>query len=159
MLSDRQAATVWLRSDVERKRLVGLAPRASSRSSLDGGIYSHEATVRTYGSLADWTRWALRSGWSVVVDATFAEHGQRDAFRSLATECEADFGILACVVPESELRARVVSRRGDASEAGLEVLERQLATFTPLGEDELRECVPLAAGATDLDDITKPPTP
>ncbi|HKJ75901.1 MAG TPA: AAA family ATPase, partial [Gammaproteobacteria bacterium] len=44
---------VRLRSDVERKRLYGLAPEADSGSAVGGGIYSRGAGTRTYSRLAE----------------------------------------------------------------------------------------------------------
>lgn len=149
VLSDPDAATIWLRSDIERKRLFGLAPHESSHSALTAGIYSEEATERCYAELTVLARVALQAGWSVVVDATFADPTQRELFRSLATACGADFGILACSAPEAELRARIARRRGDASEATEAVLERQLATFAPLLDHELCECVPFGVAGGD----------
>ena len=57
-----------LRSDVERKRLHGLAPRAQPPTPA-GGIYTAEATRRTYALLHTTAALVLDAGWSVVVDA------------------------------------------------------------------------------------------
>jgi predicted kinase len=46
------------------------------------------------------------------------------------------FAILATEAPAEELRRRLVARSGDASEATLEVLEKQLAWFEPLDDAE-----------------------
>ncbi len=125
-----------LRSDVERKRLYGLAARESSGSPPDGGIYTPEATARTYARLLEVAGKLLAAGWPVIVDAAFLRRDERAAFRALAAGLGVDFGILACEAPVDELRRRLLERRGDASEATVEVLERQLGWFEPLAADE-----------------------
>ena len=130
---------IHLRSDLERKRLFGLAPDARSRSAVEGGIYTPEATQRTYGRLLGLAGELLDGGYSVVVDATFLEASRRAQFRALAEARGACFRILAFEAPESVLRERVVARSrkgGDPSEADLAVLERQLEKREPLTPEE-----------------------
>ncbi len=64
---------VRLRSDVERKRLFGIDPRASSGSGLESGLYTPEASERTYARLEELAEWSLQAGFSVVVDAAFLQ--------------------------------------------------------------------------------------
>ena len=76
---------MWLRSDVERKRLAGLAPLADSRAARpDGDLYAEAATEATYARLNALARQALTAGWPVIVDAAFLRRDQREAFRALA---------------------------------------------------------------------------
>jgi aminoglycoside phosphotransferase family enzyme/predicted kinase len=131
--------TLRLRSDVERKRLFGLAPQDKSGSPPDGGIYTAEATTRTYARLHALARDLLADGWSVIVDAAFLKREERATFRALATELGVDFRILATEAPPEELRRRLMARSGDASEATVAVLEKQLTWFDPLDEAE-RAC-------------------
>ena len=140
--ADRSAATVWLRADVERKRIHGLDPGTAAPAGVGQDIYSPEATERTYAHLASMATTLLASGWSVVVDATFLERTRRDVFRELASAASAQFGIVACAAPEAELRARVAARRHDVSDADTAVLESQLSTFVPLAADELADVWP-----------------
>ncbi len=133
-----------LRSDLERKRLFGLSPEADSRSAVEGGIYTPEATERTYGRLAELARSILGAGCSVVVDATFLEASRRQVFRKLAREMGAGYRILAFEAPEQVLRQRIIARAergGDPSEADLAVLERQLQKRQPLSAQERGEAV------------------
>ena len=131
---------VRLRSDVERKRLFGLAPHDDSHSAPDGGIYTTEATQRTYARLLALARELLLAGWPVIVDAAFLKRAERDQFAALAAELGIGFKILVTEAPAEELRQRLLARSGDASEATVAVLERQLAWFEPLDEDE-QACV------------------
>lgn len=125
-----------LRSDVERKRLFGLAAGDSSGSPPDGGIYTAEATTRTYARLLDLARGLLAMGWPVIVDAAFLKRAERESFSSLASGLGIGFRILATDAPPDELRRRLLARTGDASEATVAVLERQLAWFEPLSAAE-----------------------
>jgi uncharacterized protein len=134
LLADARAASIRLRSDVERKRLFGLAPDAAS----GGSIYGPEASVRTYGHLRALAETILADGWPVLVDAAFLKRAERDDFRALAARLGVTFAILACEAPIDELRRRLAARSGDASEATVAVLEQQLQWLQPLGEDERR---------------------
>jgi aminoglycoside phosphotransferase family enzyme/predicted kinase len=125
-----------IRSDVERKRLFGLAAWESSRSPPDGGIYAPEATARTYARLLALSREMLLAGWPVIVDAAFLKRAERDSFAALAAEFGVGFSILATEAPPDELRRRLRARRGDASEATVDVLERQFEWFEPLSAAE-----------------------
>jgi aminoglycoside phosphotransferase family enzyme/predicted kinase len=123
-----------VRSDVERKRLAGLEAHADSRSPPDAGIYSLEFNARTYAHLHDCAAAALVAGESIVVDAAFLRHGERQQFLDLARRVEARFTIVHCRAPEAVLRQRVAARaaaRNDASEAGLDVLQRQPGYWEP----------------------------
>jgi aminoglycoside phosphotransferase family enzyme/predicted kinase len=131
---------VRLRSDVERKRLFGLAPLADSASAPEGGIYTAEATERTYARLLALARELLAAGWPVIVDAAFLRRAERAAFRALAEELGVGFAILATEAPVEELRRRIGARSGDASEASVAILEKQLGWFEPLDAAE-RACV------------------
>jgi len=138
--ADTQANTLRLRSDVQRKRLFGLAPLAHSGAGLRQGIYAPDAHARTYAHLREQAAMLLRAGWSVVVDATFLRHAERAAFRALAQELGVGFGILAPQASPAQLRERIAVRQAlgrDASEATLEVLAQQMQDLEPLTADEL----------------------
>lgn len=130
-------STIRVRSDVERKRLFGLTAAARTRSDIDQGLYTAEATERTYTRLHKLARTILKAGYSVIVDATFLKQARRREFQMLAEELGVPFLILDCEAPDQILRERV-SRRGqaDASEANLAVLERQLVSREPLTKIE-----------------------
>ena len=130
---------VRLRSDVERKRLAGLAAEARSGSELDAGLYAPGASEHTYALLRALAREVLAAHYAVIVDAAFLKRSWRRHFAELARDAGATFAIATCAAPAATLRARVALREHsarDASEAGLAVLERQLATAEPLDADE-----------------------
>lgn len=141
---------VHVRSDVERKRLHGLAPDAHTSSGVASGIYGAKETEKTYERLADVARHALAAGFPVIVDASFLAARHRAVFRDLARECRVPFAIVSCAANEAELRNRVALRQAtgaDASEAGVEVLERQLAAYRPLALEESAEVVRVESDA------------
>jgi aminoglycoside phosphotransferase family enzyme/predicted kinase len=133
-----------LRSDVERKRMHGLPAGARSGSGLDAGLYAPEASERTYARLAQLARELLAARCTVIVDAAFLKRTQRDRFAELARGAGASFVIASCSAPAATLHARVALREregSDASEAGLAVLERQLAAAEPLTREEVAQAL------------------
>lgn len=131
-----------LRSDVERKRLFGLAPLQASAPEARSALYGAQASARTYASLLQRAQDLLQAGWSVVVDAAFLRRDEREAFADLARTLGCPFGILAPQATVEVLRQRIAQRQAsgqDPSEATLEVLERQLQWIEPLGPDELAQ--------------------
>jgi aminoglycoside phosphotransferase family enzyme/predicted kinase len=133
-----------LRSDVERKRLAGLAAHEESRSPRDAGIYTLEFNERTYRRLHDCAAAALAGGEPTIVDAAFLRGDERQRFRALAQRQDLPFAIVHCRAPDAVLRVRVAARtaaRDDASEAGLDVLARQPGYWEPFASGELPHVV------------------
>ncbi|WP_106476794.1 bifunctional aminoglycoside phosphotransferase/ATP-binding protein [Phytohalomonas tamaricis] len=148
----RQLGGVRIRSDVERKRLFGLDALGESSSSVDSGIYTSEATERTYERLAELTGMLLESGYSVSVDATCLKRAQRDRLRHEAEIRGLPSMLISFEADEQTLKARIKKRslkRDEVSEAGLEVLERQLASREPFSDEELAQLVHLDTTAED----------
>ncbi len=137
--SDLHACTLRVRSDVERKRLFGLAAGERSGAGVSGGIYAPDAHRRTYRRLHELAGMLLHAGWSVIVDATFLKRADRAAFQHLARDCGAAYSILAPVATPAQLHERNLARQAsgkDASEANLEVLQAQMRSIEPLDLDE-----------------------
>lgn len=132
---------VRIRSDIERKRLYGLRAEQSGHAAPSEGIYSAEATARTYQQLLMLAEEILNAGYNVIVDATFLSRNQREPFRRLAAEIHSGFVLLDLTAPSSILRKRLTQRKGDASDADLAVLAHQLESYAPLDEDERQETI------------------
>jgi uncharacterized protein len=151
--SGKTAVSQWLvdargavrvRSDVERKRLFGLAPLVRTESPLDAGLYTPEAGRRTYDRLAELAGEILDAGYPAIVDGACLQRGQRDCLRAVAARRGMPCVILDVQAPEALVRERVgrrVCEGTDASEANLAVLERQIASREPLGSDEVAGAV------------------
>lgn len=132
---------IRLRSDVERKRMAGLARHARSGSDLVGGLYSPDASEKVYAFLLEMTGHGLDAGWTVIVDAAFLRAEQRIPFESFARTAGHPLLILDCSARIETLRMRIAQRQNagaDASEATLAVLQEQLATSEALSLEEER---------------------
>ncbi|WJW74419.1 AAA family ATPase [Thiohalobacter sp. IOR34] len=130
---------IHIRSDVERKHLLGLPPDADTRSELEQGAYTETRTRQTYQRLLALAYGIIDAGLPVIVDATFLKREQRAAFLRLATVAAAPFVILDVHARPETLRERIRRRAAegrDPSEAGLEVLAHQLQGAEPLAEEE-----------------------
>jgi len=126
---------IRIRSDVERKRLFGLAPLADSRSRIGADIYSEDATRRTYARLHELARIVIAAGFPVIVDAAFMLHAEREIFRSLAQELNVPFVIASVQTGASLLAERLAqrsSRGNDASEADVSVMQKMQEVQEPL---------------------------
>lgn len=135
---------IRLRSDVERKRLAGLKPLTRTNSRFGTGLYAADGTAQTYRRLAELTEVIFRAGFSVIVDASFLRRHDRLTFADLAKQLSVAFFVLDVRVDEPTLRCRVQRRLkagADASEANLEVLERQLTLREPLSDDECKHAL------------------
>ena len=138
-LMDALPGAIRIRADVERKRLFGLGPLDDSRSSLGQGLYTSEASARTYQRLHELADQLLAVGHSALVDATFLKRAHREPFRELAARHGVPFILLECGADTDTLRERVAARRqrgDDAAEADVAVLERQLQFVEPPAPDE-----------------------
>jgi predicted kinase len=141
---------VRLRSDLERKRLHGLAPLERTGAGFAAGIYEPGASERTYARLAELARAALEAGYPAIVDAAFLRRDQRERFVRLAREQGVRILVATCTAGEETLLARVAGREAlarDASDAGIAVLEQQLATWQPLAADEKADAVTVDTGS------------
>jgi len=127
---------VRLRSDVQRKRLAGLDPWSPSDPADASWLYGRELTSRTYARLSELADEVLRAGRGVVIDAAFLTQAQRQPLLDLAAGADVPAGILVCTATDEELRRRLNGRRGDPSDATVEVLRGQRAQVEPPTADE-----------------------
>lgn len=111
-----------LRSDVIRKRLMNLAPE----SRLSDAGYSPDITARVYAEICGQAGKSLATGYSVIVDAVFASQAERAAIMAVASATDEPFRGLWLQAPVVELEQRLANRTGDASDATVAVLDRQL---------------------------------
>lgn len=148
---------VQIRSDIERKRLMGMWPAAPISPPTNPEVYSTETTRKTYLQLQTLARTVVSSGYPVVVDAAFLRQTDRHAFSSLASELGVPFVIAACQAPVAVMQDRVSKRQQigqDASDANVAILQQQLATVEPLTSHELGSAVELDTNSNDLHSIT-----
>ncbi|MGD8936479.1 MAG: AAA family ATPase [Thiogranum sp.] len=151
-----RSGMIQIRSDVERKRMAGMAAADRSHSDTGAGLYTQGQTELTYRRLADLARLTLQAGYSVVADATFLDRTQRAAFAALARELQAAFIIVHCDASDNELKRRIVAREAggqDASEADLEVLSAQRLVSEPLSAEEMTHTVNIDTERMDLSEV------
>ncbi|MBA5603965.1 AAA family ATPase [Duganella sp. FT3S] len=147
---------IRIRSDVERKRLHGLAPSTRMAAPAGAGIYSDDSTRATYARLLELARYGLRAGLPVVVDASFLQRWQREPFERIARERGAEFRIMHLRAAARTLRARLAQRvrdGRDASDAGPELLARQVAISERLGARERPQVCLINTESGDADRV------
>ena len=130
---------IRIRSDLERKRIFGLSESESSASDIAAGIYTGDANRHVYQRLFDVARLILEAGHNVILDAAFLKTADRESAISIARDAELPCVLLQVTAGTHVMRDRIrqrLSQETDASEAGLEVLEYQLATAEPLTKEE-----------------------
>ena len=91
---------------------------------------------------------------SAIIEATFLQWQRRQMFQTVARSLGARFYILDCAAPLARLRERITGRRRqttDASEAILEVLERQMQIDDPLTDEEVTNAIEISE--TNIDEL------
>lgn len=134
---------VRVRSDVERKRLLGVDPEQDATAK---GAYSSELTDRTYARIEALARDVITAGYVAIADATFLQYDKRARFKALADGLGVPMVIIDCDAPTAVLRERIMARKQDAgnvSDADLGVLDAQLAARDPLSDDEQALSIPV----------------
>jgi hypothetical protein len=116
------AGAVHLRSDEIRKRLEGAAPR----ERLPPSAYTKAASDRVYATLTELAQRALRAGCSVVLDAVFAHESERASLAAVAQATDVPFTGLWLEAGTDTIEKRLARRTGDASDADVAVLHKQL---------------------------------
>ncbi|MHA7774357.1 bifunctional aminoglycoside phosphotransferase/ATP-binding protein [Roseibium sp. M-1] len=111
-----------LRTDVMRKRLLGLAETETAPPEA----YTLQAAQQVYHALDETIQNVLASGHSAIFDAVFAAEEERASAAAIAARVEAGFTGLWLTAPAKILRARVAAREGDASDATPKVVDTQL---------------------------------
>lgn len=130
---------IWIRSDIERKRIFGLSGQDRASGLVGEGIYTPDANRQTYDRLLELTRNVTAAKYNAIIDASFLDPARREEFRQLARDEGLPFQILRCEAAESTLRERLLARTAegtDPSDAGIEVLEAQIASGPRPGEWE-----------------------
>jgi aminoglycoside phosphotransferase family enzyme/predicted kinase len=110
---------VHVRSDKVRKELAGVP----GEQRLSEEFYSPEWTARTYAECLRRAEERLFEGGRVLIDATFAQEGQRRLFLDAATRLGVPALWLLCRAVPDTVRRRLDERRGDVSDAGWSVYQ------------------------------------
>jgi aminoglycoside phosphotransferase family enzyme/predicted kinase len=118
---------IILRTDVERKAMRG----AALDQRLTGEAYSPERRAEVYDRMFAKAEAVLRSGHSVILDATFTDPAERAQASRLAVRLGVPFDGLWLDAPRETLLTRVAARSGDASDADAAVVIGQIEHAQP----------------------------
>jgi aminoglycoside phosphotransferase family enzyme/predicted kinase len=125
-------------SDAIRKALFGLAPTQQQVVPFQAGIYSNQATSRTYSRLCMLAYEELKKGHSVILDASFSKTEQRREVMRLAKDMDCQLIFVECRACLETIRKRLLQResRPEVSDARLSHLHQFQRNFEPLEEIE-----------------------
>jgi predicted kinase len=113
---------VQVRSDIERKRLFGIA----AHEKLPAAAYTPDISNQVYAICRKRARMTLEAGQAVILDAVHAKPEERDAAKALAAEMRVPFTGFWLDAPPEILRRRVANRTGDVSDATPDIVDVQL---------------------------------
>jgi aminoglycoside phosphotransferase family enzyme/predicted kinase len=102
---------VVLRSDEVRKELAGMSYEADAAAAPDEALYTPAERAGTYRELLARARLLLDRGERVILDATWADPGERAAAEAVAAEAVADVVALRCTAPLDLTLERLRRRR------------------------------------------------
>lgn len=131
----RELPAIRIRTDTERKRLLGLDESATTGSAVGEGAYTERARLEVYEHILDIAGGLLEAGQTVIVDASLLRREFRDRVRERATRSGVASVIVSTTADDAELARRLGKRSrsgGDVSEADLRVLADQRASADPL---------------------------
>ncbi|MCA1960035.1 MAG: AAA family ATPase [Desulfomonile sp.] len=137
----KRLGAVTFRSDVIRKEIHGIPTTEHRLDKYGVGIYSTNATGRTYQVLLDRARTALERQESVILDASFMRGEDRAEARRIAEQARARFFIIECTCTDEMAEARLIERlrvRGEPSDGRMEIFAEQKMRFEPIHPDECR---------------------
>jgi hypothetical protein len=117
---------IVLRSDLVRKAMMNVP----ETQRLPESAYTNEMHERVYSMLNDKAASMLSAGYSVIADAVFGDAMQRDEIARTARKSGVPFTGIWLKAAPAILEHRVAARRGDASDATIEILRRQLTHIT-----------------------------
>jgi aminoglycoside phosphotransferase family enzyme/cytidylate kinase len=121
----RASGAIVLRSDVTRKRLMGVP----EETRLPERAYTPDVNVKVFSQMAKTAAAILTCGHSVVMDAVYGTEAERQEIADVAAKAGIPFAGLWLEADADILARRIAGRSGDASDATVEVLKKQLAAI------------------------------
>ena len=126
-----------LQTDVLRKELLGIVPTERHYEAFGAGIYSPEMSRKTYEEAHRQALSHLRSGRSVIIDASYKKSAERKEAIRTAQEAGADVFVVECTCPEEVVKERLDTRMsapGEASDGRWDIYLAQKDDFDPITE-------------------------
>ena len=127
-----QLPAVWIRSDAVRKQLGGIELHQTG----DQGLYSPVMTERVYQTLFNLGKRVSEAGFNVILDAKFDRIQWRSPFIKLAQQQGLNLHLIHCQAPMDVLAQRLHHRQDDISDATVDLLATQQATWQHFTESE-----------------------
>ncbi|MGB9616343.1 MAG: AAA family ATPase [Desulfomonilaceae bacterium] len=129
-----------IRSDVLRKRLLGLFETEQRLDKYGAGIYTPSTTELIYQTMFQEAEQHLKRGDSIILDASFLKRSHRRQAAEIAQRCGAIFLIIQCAAPIEVVQQRLEKRmreKTDPSDGRWEIYLRQQEVFDAIQESEL----------------------
>lgn len=130
-LADLLGAVV-ISSDRVRKERAGLTAGESLRNEYGSGAYHDDSRAHVYADLLEEARAVVRSGRTVILDATYAKRAWRQQAQAWAAREGSPCSLIEVTAHQSDVLTRLherSTRGGDASDAGPELYEAMRAQF------------------------------
>lgn len=128
----QQTGALIVSSDIERKRLFGIAPLHRVDEHQRHQLYSASMNQATYDCLYQCCQAALQAGLSIVADATFLKYQHRRRFIELAHSMNAK-SLTLSIQPNVQVCSQGIKEREQAqdnpSDANIAVMQAQLNQF------------------------------
>lgn len=118
---------IVLRTDVIRKHLMGV----EETTRLDEKGYRPAVSKNVYEILSSNCAKSVSAGYVAIADGVFGTNEERSAIEAVARMHHVPFVGVWLTAPADVLKRRVEGRRGDASDATAEIIERQIETIVP----------------------------
>ncbi len=123
-----------LSSDGIRKDLARVERTVHELAQPDAGIYTAERTEQTYTEMLRQAELLLRSGETVILDASWTNESHRVLARALANVQKAQLTSLDCCIPDAVAKERIIRRMADptsTSDATPEIVDHLSARRAP----------------------------
>lgn len=132
-LATRLGAIV-LRSDIIRKKMLGLKIDKHYYEPFGKGIYTPKITAVVYEKIFELAKEILEYGFSVILDASFSKQAYRKKVVELSKEKGIPYLFLHCVCDENTIKQRLLKReqrKEEVSNGHYNLLSTFKASFEP----------------------------
>jgi aminoglycoside phosphotransferase family enzyme/predicted kinase len=126
----RKIGAIQIRSDAVRKHLAGIPLEQQATDA----IYTASMSQKTYDRLLELGVRLAQAGYTVILDAKYDRLAWRQPVIVQAQEQNIPLQIFYCTAPIAVLGDRLSQRQGDISDAGVALINSQMAeaeSFTP----------------------------
>jgi len=126
-----------IRTDSLRKEMLNIDPTQQRHEDFGQGIYSDEASRRTYEKIYELAAEYIKQGKPVIIDASFKKRTERQKAYALAKNLGVPFYVIECYCPDDVTKKRLDKRiRGNnsISDGRWEIFHEQKADFETINE-------------------------